>query len=198
MINAISYKKCYFGRPADFFREGRTTRHYIHEKRKLPKDCRLRRDLREKIMLAVSIVMNCKYCSYLHTRTSLEHGVGEEEIKNLMKGELGDFPAEEAKALAYAQHFSEARENVSQEAKNEIINSYGEEKTLLIEYYAQLVYMGNMICNTVDAYHQNADPPGGKSQFFMVYLICLPIAFFIRIYGNKGKKFLTNQRISID
>ena len=93
------FRKRYFVKPSDFCVENKKIFQYNKLRKKIPDNCQLNDELREKLMLAVCAINNCRYCSYLHIKSSLEQGVDEKEIKNLMKGELGEFPENEAKAI---------------------------------------------------------------------------------------------------
>lgn len=191
------FKKRFFSRPGDFIRESRRIGKHVKTVKKIRSTHELDKRLREKIMLAVCTVNKCRNCSYLHTKTTLESGVSDAEIKQLLKGELGDFPEEEAAALAYAQHIAEYGDQASPKAREEAVAHYGPEKTLLIEHYAMRVHIGNMICNTVEARSVKATPTSGRFLFFLVYLMCAPIACIIRRQGEKGRKFLSDNEIAI-
>ena len=41
-------------------------------------------DFRERLMLAVTAVNGCRYCSYAHTRAALKGGLSREEISGLL------------------------------------------------------------------------------------------------------------------
>lgn len=105
----------------------------------------------EKIMLAVTKVNGCRYCDYGHTRAALKEGVSEKEIARIAKGELGEFPEEEAVALMYAQHFAETAENPDPEAYRRFVEYYGEEKARYIMAYIRMIMWGNLMGNTFDA-----------------------------------------------
>ena len=68
---------------------------------------RVSKPLAEKIMLTVTHVNGCRYCSYGHSRAALAVGVSEAELQKLLQGEIGAFPEQEAVALAFAQHYAE-------------------------------------------------------------------------------------------
>ena len=191
------FRKRFFTRPSELFKEAGKIKKSFKLKKKIGSDEELDANLNEKIMLAVCAVNNCRHCSYLHTKTSLENGVSSKEIKNILEGELQDFPEEEAKALAYAQHITESRDNISEEARRKVVEYYGEAKTVLIELAVQMVYIGNMICNTVEAFKYGVRPESGRLKFLIVYLLSKPVEFFIRKSGKKGEKFLSENNITI-
>jgi len=61
----------------------------------------------ERIMLAVTQVNGCRYCSYAHTHMALQAGVTEDEMRQLLAGQFFRSPAAEIVALAFAQRYAE-------------------------------------------------------------------------------------------
>ena len=179
MIN-MSFRKRYFKRPKDFFLEIRKAFSYGKKNKGIDNANKISLDMAEKIMLAVTGVNSCVFCSYRHTESALKKGVDLEEIQNILKGEFGNFPQYEAIALVYAQHWTESGCNPDVDARNRMLEFYGEDKTGYIEVYMQRVYMGNLVSNTVEAYNKKVTPETGKIKFFFVYLLCAPMAFFIQ------------------
>ena len=59
---------------------------------------------RERLMLAVTAVNRCRYCSFAHTRMALAAGVSNAEIAQILNQTVYDCPPDEALALAYAYH----------------------------------------------------------------------------------------------
>ncbi len=111
----------------------------------------INRKLREKLMVAVSGVLGCKYCAWLHSEMALSHGVDAGDIQRLLSNELGDFSKEEAIALAFAQHYSETGGRAQEQARQRLYKYYGREKARDILGYIQIIYFGNLAGNTVDA-----------------------------------------------
>ncbi len=138
----------------------------------------------ERIALAVSGVTNCAYCSWLHTKTSLEKGMSEKEIKRLLDGDIKDVPEQEAPALFYVQHRADSDGGFSPEARQRIVDFYGEEKTGHIDFMFKAVYFGNLCSNTVYSVRNNMVQGRKDLKFRIVYFFSLPIAYFIR----KGSK----------
>jgi AhpD family alkylhydroperoxidase len=151
--------------------------------------------LAEKVRLAVSAVTNCVNCSYLHTRFALEKGVSGAEVIQILKGELGDFPEYEYTALLYGQHWAQTGGRPGADIRARVAAYYGEEKTKHLETIIRVLYMGNMISNTVEAHQRGMRPMGHGIGFFLVYLLCLPMAFFIRVSGARGRAFLKDKKI---
>jgi AhpD family alkylhydroperoxidase len=53
----------------------------------------------ERLMLAVTAVEGCRYCSYFHARQALKSGVTPKEISQLLSGDVDSCPEEEAVAV---------------------------------------------------------------------------------------------------
>jgi len=67
---------------------------------------RISKAFAERIMLAVSAVNGCRYCSYGHVRSALKYGVSSEEVDLLLRGEVGHVASDEVPALLFAQHYA--------------------------------------------------------------------------------------------
>ena len=105
---------------------------------------------RERIMLAVTSVNKCRYCSYGHSRQALTEGVPQEEVRSLCHGVLDESPEEEIPALLYAQHWADCSGNIDQDTRERIIAIYGPQKTHAIEMSIRLIQTGNLLGNTFD------------------------------------------------
>lgn len=105
---------------------------------------------RERLMLAVTAVNGCRYCSYLHARRALVEGMSSEEVEALRSGELANSPPEELPALLYAQHWAETRGKPDPAARRRVIEQYGREKVDAVELTLQMIQMGNLLGNTLD------------------------------------------------
>ena len=105
---------------------------------------------RERLMLAVTAVNGCRYCSYVHAKNALVEGISNEEIEALSEGELANSPREELPALLYAQHWAETNGNPASAARARVVEQYGEETTKTIEFALRTIQMGNLLGNTVD------------------------------------------------
>ena len=49
-------------------------------------------DFQEKLMLAVTSVEGCRYCSYFHSKLAMKSRISQEEIKKLLSGDFKDCP----------------------------------------------------------------------------------------------------------
>ncbi|MEE4194261.1 MAG: carboxymuconolactone decarboxylase family protein [Anaerolineae bacterium] len=105
---------------------------------------------RERLMMAVTSVNGCRYCSYVHSREALKAGVTAEEIAAMTECEFGTCPTEEQPGLLYAQHWAETNAQPDPEARNRVLDIYGEEKLKTIELALRMIRMGNLLGNSFD------------------------------------------------
>jgi AhpD family alkylhydroperoxidase len=107
-------------------------------------------DLRERLMLAVTEVNGCRYCSWVHTRVALRAGVSEDEVRQLVGGEIGGAPEAERPALIYAQHWASTDAQPEPGPRARVVELYGEEVVLDHEMAMRLIRVGNLWGNTLD------------------------------------------------
>ena len=100
--------------------------------------------LNERIMLAVTEVNGCKYCSYYHTSLAIKAGITKSEIRAMRRGETQGIPEDENLAMVYAQHYADTGGNPEAETRNKLIEYYGLEKALGIEASIRSIMLGNI------------------------------------------------------
>ena len=105
---------------------------------------------RERLMLAVTAVYGCRYCSYFHAKRGLKSGINGEEAAALLAGSLEMCPSKEAIALLYAQHWAESNTNPDTEAIERLERSYGAETAKTINLMLRMVRVGNLAGNLWD------------------------------------------------
>lgn len=98
----------------------------------------------ERIMLGVTQVNGCPLCSYAHTKMALEMGMQEEQIEELLDGELKNIPQEQLKAVLFGQHYAEMKGNPSQRAWEEIVHVYGKDTATGILGTIRIMMVGNI------------------------------------------------------
>jgi AhpD family alkylhydroperoxidase len=107
-------------------------------------------DLRERLMLAVTEVNGCRYCSWVHTRAALAAGVSDQEVRELVGGEIGAAPEAERPALIYAQHWASTDARPEPEPRGRVVEIYGERTVQDYELAMRLIRVGNLWGNTLD------------------------------------------------
>ena len=107
-------------------------------------------EFRERLMLAVTEVNQCRYCSYAHSRAALDAGVDEDEVRALLAGRLEAAPEAEHVALHYARHWAESARNPDPEAQERLVGTYGADTAACIHLALRMIATGNYLGNTVD------------------------------------------------
>lgn len=97
----------------------------------------------ERIMLAVTEVNGCALCSYGHARAALAAGLSKEDIADLMSGDTASVPADQAPAIAFAQHYAESRGCPDPATWCHIISVYGVDRAILIRAAIRMIMWGN-------------------------------------------------------
>ena len=105
---------------------------------------------RERLMMAVTTVNGCRYCSYLHAREALLAGVPETEVEALLSGVVDHCPKEEAAAIFYAQHWAESDADPDPDARQKLVEVYGSDIATAIELVLRMIRVGNLMGNTWD------------------------------------------------
>jgi AhpD family alkylhydroperoxidase len=118
--------------------------------KQLSDDSLLSPPFRERLMLAVTGVNGCRYCSYFHAKQALKSGIEQDELRQLLDGDIANCPEEERVALLYAQHWAEANAHPDPEAVSKLQETYGKEKTDAIHTALRMIRTGNLMGNTWD------------------------------------------------
>jgi AhpD family alkylhydroperoxidase len=105
---------------------------------------------REKLMMAVTAVYGCSYCSWLHTALALRTGIDREEITRLLSSSVENCPEDEAIALIYAQHWADSNANPQPESTQRLVKTYGSEKAEAINVILRMNRIGNLFGNSFD------------------------------------------------
>jgi AhpD family alkylhydroperoxidase len=105
---------------------------------------------RERLMLVVTQVNRCRYCSYAHARAAQSAGVPQEEIEALAAGVFEGSPPGEVPALLYAQHWAEANGTPDPSVRERVVARYGEQVVGMMELALRTIRVGNLSGNTCD------------------------------------------------
>lgn len=107
-------------------------------------------EFRQRLMMAVTEVNGCRYCSYYHSKLALKAGISQEELDSLLAGELKDCPEDQILALVYAQHWTENKAQPDQEMIDKVKDKYGAEKFETINLAIRMINFGNLSGNSFD------------------------------------------------
>jgi AhpD family alkylhydroperoxidase len=106
----------------------------------------------EKIMLAVTAVNECRYCTRYHTDLARETGIDGATIDRILESDIDAAVGEaERPALVFGQRYAEADENPDPEAVAELRAAYGSAAARDIQAFVRAIYYGNLLGNSVDA-----------------------------------------------
>ncbi len=152
---------------------------------------RLTPQFREKIMLVVTAVNECRYCEWGHSILALNYGCTEEQIEQIMEHDFDSCDPEEVIALAYAQHYAETGGLPTEEAKQKLVEFYGEQKAQDIQLSINMVTIGNLLGNTIDAFESRFKglPPENGSFLLELFLYSIGWPFVILMKIKMKKKY---------
>lgn len=157
---------------------------------------KISRDFIRKLMIIVSEINGCSYCSWFHSQMALFLGdIDPSVIKNILSTEIGQKVSEyEMVGLAYAQHYAATDRKPDPEATSILYDYYGKEKAECIETCIDIIFTFNLAGNTFDSFlsrlkgqkHQN-----GHFWFELIFFLLTvpfyaPIIPLVRIHKTKG------------
>jgi len=105
---------------------------------------------RERLMLAVTAVNECRYCAHAHSKEALKHGIGQPELEQLLLGEFEECPRREIPAILYAQLWAESDGKPPAEALDELEKHYSPQEVEHIHLYLRMIRLGNLGGNSWD------------------------------------------------
>jgi AhpD family alkylhydroperoxidase len=147
------------------------------------------KNFRSHIMLAVTQVNGCKYCSYLHTKHALESGSSEEDIAMLMGGDLASAGSEQRVALLFAQHYADTSGSYDSGTYDRVSEYYGKEKAIGILASVKMIMMGNANGGAMSLFIDRLKGKRNKESTFIGELIVflgilfiLPAAFLKNLF----------------
>ena len=114
---------------------------------------RIPRALREKIMLEVTAVNDCRYCQWGHTHLAVAQGVPLEEINQIFQSQDESLAARdtaEAAAILFAQHYAETSGQLDPESIKALRTYYDDAEVAEILAYVRAITLGNLAGNSVD------------------------------------------------
>lgn len=157
---------------------------------------RIGRAFAEKIMLVVTQVNGCRYCSYGHIRMALRSGVTPEEIASLLAFEIDRFPTEQDVALAFAQHYAETEGRPDPRAEQRLTQHYGPKVSRDILNYIRMITLGNLSGNAADAFisRLQGKPARSSSLYNELFLFILfsPVILPLLWVMKRSKKATTS------
>jgi AhpD family alkylhydroperoxidase len=127
------------------------------------------RALREKVVLGVTSVNDCRYCAWGHTHWALSHGVSLDEVNQILGHQTAELAAKdpaEAAAILFAQHYAEHQDRFDPDAIGNLLKYYSDAQVAEILAYIRAITLGNLAGNTFDAFLGRFRSHGHTSIFF--------------------------------
>ncbi|WP_160322488.1 carboxymuconolactone decarboxylase family protein [Aquabacterium parvum] len=152
---------------------------------------RTSRALREQVMLAVTSVNGCRYCSWLHTGLALENGVDLTELQSILESEgIHVHETPEAVAILFAKHFADTVRQPSAAAVKSLEQVFTPAQKREVMAYIHAIYIGNLSGNSLDAWlarlrGQPVDT-GNPVTEAVAATLALPVLLAIR-WANRSK-----------
>ncbi|NLN93391.1 MAG: carboxymuconolactone decarboxylase family protein [Candidatus Hydrogenedens sp.] len=144
-------KRCYSG-IGDFLKDISFFLRHFRRIRKLMKGQMLSPDFRERLMLAVTRVNDCRHCIRFHKKLALEEGLQENEIQAFLSGEYENCPDEQLPAILYAEQWAQKGGSADEDQEKELTSIYGEETAAAIGLTLRTIRLGNLAGNSFDAF----------------------------------------------
>lgn len=137
------------------------------------------KDLKKKIILAVTQVNGCELCNYVHSKNALKHGVTQQEMDLLLSGDFGKLSKEDADIIFFAQHYAEARANYDQEAYEKLEASIGDKKAKALLGIIRKIMVANTYGIAIDLLKMRLTGKRDKASYFIDEIGILFGAFII-------------------
>ncbi len=146
-----AFRRRTYSGPADFLRDVR----FLVGSRALVKEAMRSGEIsfgfRERLMMVVTEVNGCRYCSWYHSALSIKAGLSAEELQALLAGQIPQgSPREEIPALVYARHWAQADAKPDSESIRALVEVYREKKAAMIHAVLRMIRAGNLMGNTLD------------------------------------------------
>ncbi len=114
---------------------------------------RISRALREQVMLAVTSVNDCRYCTWGHTALALRNGVDLTALRQTLdSGSLSAGGAPDEVAVLYAQHIASQQGDADPAAERALAAAWTPDQRAEIKAYITAITFGNLAGNSADAW----------------------------------------------
>lgn len=144
---------------------------------------------KERIMLAVTEVNGCVMCSYVHTKLSLKAGLTNEDIKNILSGDLEGVPADESLAVLFAKDYAYNKEKIDPEFYQKLESTYGIRKARAILGAIEFITMTNsmgismaLFKNTLSFKHVKGSNVLNELLIPLSTMVLLPLFLILNLF----------------
>lgn len=151
--------------------------------------------LSEKLMLAVTAVLECRYCNWVHSELAERVGVEVAEIESILAGKLESLGPDEYPAMQYARGYALRQGKANKSMRVALHRAYGAEMARDIELLVAFVYLTNKLGNTFDAFvarmHGIDSEHGSRALEVGVFLSLWPVYGAVGYLTRKGRSPLS-------
>lgn len=135
----------------------------------------------EKIMIVVTAINGCVYCSWFHAGRAVACGLSDDEIRDMFELQFAASASErERPALLYAQHYAETDRRPEPQMTARLKAAYGDRTAADIELLIRMIFFGNLLGNTFDAFPARlAGRPAANGSALFEALFYLATAWFM-------------------
>ncbi len=146
----------------------------------------------EKIMMVVTAVNGCTYCTWFHTKQAVTSGMSDSEIRNMFDLQFeASATAHELPGLLFAQHYAETNRNPELEMTARLDTFYGEKTAHDIMLLIRVIFFGNLLGNTFDAFPSRLKGQKAENSSALFELLFFLATFWLML---PAKWLLRGQR----
>jgi AhpD family alkylhydroperoxidase len=110
--------------------------------------------LREKVMLGVTSINDCRLCTWGHTHWAMANGVPLAEVTQILGLQTDSLEAKspaEAAAILFARHYAENLDRFDPQSIENLRTHYSDAQVAEILAYVRLITLGSLTGNTLEA-----------------------------------------------
>ncbi len=131
------------------------------------------RDFIGKIMMVVTAINGCTYCTWFHAKQAVEGGMSQEEMQSMFDLQFEASATEhELPGLLYAQHYAETNRQPDPDMTARLNDFYGETTARDVMLMIRVIFFGNLLGNTFDAFParlKGQKAPGSNALFELLF-----------------------------
>ena len=155
--------------------------------------------LREKVMLGVTAINDCRFCAWGHSHWATSQGIPLEEVNQILSHQDDSLKASdpaEAAAILFGQHYAEQLDEIDPESVKNLHNYFSPAQVREIVGYVYFITFTNLSGNTVDALLDRVRGKGRPITVFegVVGAALAPILFALVALVKLGKITGTDKR----
>lgn len=142
------------------------------------------RRLREKVMLGVTAINDCRYCAWGHSHWAVSQGIPLEEINQIFSDQAGALKADdpaEAAAILFGQNYAERPDEIDPELVKSLRGYYSEAQVREITGFIVFTTFTNLSGNTVDVLLERIRGTGRPITVFegLIGAVLAPVLFLL-------------------